>query len=501
MRSRLAPRGCVVSRAGRSTFRPASRLGRRSCAATCRSRGRCARRSTGSRRPTTSSTRWGQVAPSRRLIVRRLRRSARAARAVGVRRHRLPRRPRAGRPLRSTSPRGRRSARILRESGVPTIEFRASIVIGSGSALFEMLRALVERLPVMVTPRRVGDAHTPIAIEDVLVVTSSAALDQQTGRKRGVRDRRRRRLLGTLDLMHEYADRRGLDRHMIPVPVLTPRLSSLWLHLVTPVYAGIGRELVDSLRNETVVNDPRALEVFPVRPWTMLPRRSRRALANEDNEIAETRWSDEVLAPSPGYGGTRYGSRLVDSRSVEVPRSPRAAFAPIQRIGGETGWYVGHELWELRGGLGRACRRARPATRAPRRSRHPGRRHDRLLARRGLRARPAAAARSRDESARARLASVRGRTRRYQAVRRSRQTAIFDPSGIAGLAYWYALWPIHDYIFGGMLKRIRRRLGLHLSAAPALPSGDQTGSRSRRIRTATPPRWARPRTAGPGNSG
>ena len=340
--------------------------------------------------------------------------------------------------------------RILRESGVPTIEFRASIVIGSGSASFEMLRALVERLPVMVTPRWVGTRTQPIAIEDVLAYLL-AALDYEPDGGEvfeiGGAD-----VCSYLDLMHEYADRRGLRRHMVPVPVLTPRLSSLWLHLVTPVYAGIGRELVDSLRNETVVNDPRALEAFPVRPRTSAEAVAR-ALANEDNEIAETRWSDEALAPSPGYGGARYGSRLVDSRSVAVPRPPAAAFAPIQRIGGDTGWYVGDELWELRGALDVLV--GGPGLRRGRRDpvgiqvgdtidfwRVEGFEQDRLL----------------------RLAAemkVPGRAWLQFEVEPDgnggstiRQTAVFDPAGIAGLAYWYTLWPIHDYIFGGMLKRI-----------------------------------------------
>ncbi len=340
--------------------------------------------------------------------------------------------------------------RILRESGVPTIEFRASIVIGSGSASFEMLRALVERLPVMVTPRWVGTRTQPIAIEDVLAYLV-AALDYEPEGSEvfeiGGAD-----VCSYLDLMHEYADRRGLRRHMVPVPVLTPRLSSLWLHLVTPVYAGIGRELVDSLRNETVVNDRRALEVFPVRPRASSEAVAR-ALANEDNEIAETRWSDEALAPSPGYGGARYGSRLVDSRDATVPRPPAAAFAPIQRIGGDTGWYVGNELWQVRGALdvlvgGPGLRRGR---RDPVRIqvgdtidfwRVEGFEQDRLL----------------------RLVAemkVPGRAWLQFEVEPDgeggstiRQTAIFDPAGIVGLAYWYALWPIHDYIFGGMLKRI-----------------------------------------------
>ena len=340
--------------------------------------------------------------------------------------------------------------RILRDSGVPTIEFRASIVIGSGSASFEMIRALVERLPVMVTPRWVDTRTQPIAIEDLLAYLLAALEYEPDGGQIfeiGGAD-----VCSYLELMHAYADRRGLRRHMVPVPVLTPRLSSLWLHLVTPVYAGIGRELVDSLRNETVVNDPRALDVFPVRPRSSAEAITR-ALANEDNEIAETRWSDEALAPSPGYGGARYGSRLVDSRTAAVPSPPAAAFAPIQRIGGETGWYGGKELWQLRGGLdvlvgGPGLRRGRRDPVGVRVGdtidfwRVESFEQDRLL----------------------RLAAemkVPGRAWLQFEVEPDgtsgstiRQTAIFDPAGIAGLAYWYTLWPVHDYIFGGMLKRI-----------------------------------------------
>jgi Protein of unknown function (DUF2867) len=221
---------------------------------------------------------------------------------------------------------------------------------------------------------------------------------------------------------------------------------------VKPVYAGIGRELVDSLRNETVVNDPRALEVFPVRPRTSAEAVAR-ALANEDNEIAETRWSDEAPAPSPGYGGARYGSRLVDSRSITLPHPPAEAFAPIQRIGGDTGWYVGDDLWKLRGALDTLV--GGPGLRRGRRDpvglrvgdtidfwRVERFEQDRLL----------------------RLAAemkLPGRAWLQFEVDPDgkggstiRQTAIFDPAGVAGLTYWYSLWPIHDYIFRGMLEGI-----------------------------------------------
>ena len=173
---------------------------------------------------------------------------------------------------------------ILRASGVPTIELRASIVIGSGSASFEMVRALVEKLPVMVTPRWVRVRAQPIAIEDVLAYLLAALDREPTGGELfeiGGADR-----VTYLDLMHEYARQRGLRRAMIPVPVLTPRLSSLWLGLVTPVYAGVGRKLVDWLRNETVV------ERRPARS-TSSPcargRRPRRSPARSPTRTARSR--------------------------------------------------------------------------------------------------------------------------------------------------------------------------------------------------------------------
>ena len=227
--------------------------------------------------------------------------------------------------------------RILRESGVPTLEFRASIIIGSGSLSFEMIRALADRLPVMITPRWVRTRAQPIGIEDVLaylvdaltVPCSASAVYEIGGPDQASYG----------DLMLEYARQRGLKRFMIPVPVLTPYLSSLWLGLVTPLYARIGRKLVAGLKNETIVRDPGALEVFAVRPRG-LRASIERALRNEDREFAETRWTDAFSAASPEsrWGGKRFGSRIVDSRVVGVPCAPGDAFRPVRRIGGSTGW-------------------------------------------------------------------------------------------------------------------------------------------------------------------
>ena len=154
--------------------------------------------------------------------------------------------------------------KILRESGVPVLEFRASIVIGSGSLSFEMIRSLVERLPVMITPKWVNVPAQPIAIEDLLEYLM-AALELPVSEYRvyeiGGTDQ-----VSYGDIMRVYARQRGLRRRMIPLPVLTPYLSSLWLGLVTPLYARIGRKLIESIVHPTVVRDDAALRTFAVRP-------------------------------------------------------------------------------------------------------------------------------------------------------------------------------------------------------------------------------------------
>ena len=343
---------------------------------------------------------------------------------------------------------------ILRRSGVPVVELRASIVLGSGSLSFEMIRALVERLPVMICPRWVAVETQPIAVED-LIAYLVAALDLTEGAERiyeiGGPDR-----VTYGDLMREYARQRGLKRLLIPVPLLTPRLSSLWLGLVTPLYARVGRKLVDSLRNPTDVRDPVALEAFRVRPRGASEAIAR-ALANEDEAFARTRWSDAVSSSglTERYGGDVVGTRLVDSRMAVVPVSPAAAFAPIRRIGGDTGWYYGNVLWRLRGyldllaggvGLRRGRRRAEDLG--------PG---DALDFWRVESFDPDRLLRLRAEMRVPGRAWLQFEVTPVERGAEIRQTAIFDASGLLGLAYWYALYPFHRLVFAGMLRRIANR--------------------------------------------
>src|SRR6204780_1910979 len=173
-------------------------------------------------------------------------------------------------------------ADILRSSGIPTIEFRASIVIGSGSLSFEMIRALVQRLPVMICPRWVAVKAQPIAVEDVVAYLMAALVlpvEQCGVFEIGGTDQ-----VSYGQIMQEYARQCGLRRWMIPVPILTPRLSSLWLGLITPVYARIGRKLIESMRNPTLVCDRSALTTFGIKPKG-LPEAIERALHHEDQEF------------------------------------------------------------------------------------------------------------------------------------------------------------------------------------------------------------------------
>ena len=340
---------------------------------------------------------------------------------------------------------------LLREPGVPVLEFRASIVLGSGSLSFELIRALVERLPFMVTPRWVSVQAQPIAIEDLvayLLEATELPLPASRTFEIGGADR-----VTYGDLMRIYARQRGIRLLMLPVPFLTPYLSSLWLGLVTPVYARIGRKLIDSIRNASQVRDPAAMAAFGIRPLGV-EEAIRRAVAAEDSAFATTRWSDALSSSGQvrAWGGVRFGTRLVDSRTLRVAAKPGAAFRPIQRIGGETGWYGYDLLWQVRGHLdllagGVGMRRGR-AERDGLRVGDPvdfwrveALEPDHLLRLAAEMKLPGRAWLEFEVTPEGSGAVIR-------------QTAIFDPVGFWGQAYWYALFPLHQVIFEGMLQRI-----------------------------------------------
>ena len=354
--------------------------------------------------------------------------------------------------------------RILRESGVPTIEFRAAIVIGSGSISFELVRALVERLPAMITPSWVDTPTQPIGIED-LVAYLAAALELPGNEtciyEIGGPDR-----VSYGDLMREYARLRGLRRLLLRVPVLSTRLSSLWLALVTPVYAGVGRELIEGVRNETVVHDDRALRDFAVRPRGIREVLAR-ALLNEDREFSATRWSDALSSSQRAprdWGGVTFLSRRVDSRAAWVACPPERAFRPIARIGGAAGWYYGDWLWRTRGLLDLVV--GGPGLRRGRRDPEGLRPGDALDFWRVEQVEPGRLLRLAAEMRLPGRAWLQFEVTPVNGGSLIRQTAEFDPLGVGGLLYWYGLWGVHQLVFAGMLRGIARaaECGTHPSS-------------------------------------
>jgi hypothetical protein len=301
----------------------------------------------------------------------------------------------------------------------------------------------------MVTPRWVHTAAQPIAIEDVVsYLVEAIGVDAQDGLtvEIGGAD-----VTSYLGIMREYSRQRKLRRWFLAVPFLSPGLSSRWLTLVTPVYASIGRFLIESVRTPSVVRRPEPARLFKVRPIGHV-RAVERALTNEDLCSAETRWSD-AGCPAVWAKAAEPGPAVLSNvQEVRVPLSPGEAFAPVRRIGGQTGWYFGNWLWKLRGLLdlmtgGVGMRRGRPDRETPAPGStldfwrvqiyEPGRRL-RLLAEMRVPGRAWLEFR----------AEAQGRSTVL------RQIAYFEPDGVVGLLYWYLLWPIHEVMFRGMLRRI-----------------------------------------------
>ena len=342
---------------------------------------------------------------------------------------------------------------ILRSSGVPVIEFRASIILGSGSLSFELIRTLVERLPIMITPRWVQVLAQPIAINDVLRYLLAVLQTEATGNRIceiGGTDQ-----VTYADLMKEYARQRGLTRWLIPVPVLTPRLSSLWLGLVTPIYARVGRKLIDSIRHPSIVRDLAALTEFSIKPIGVREAIAE-ALRNEDEEFAQTRWSDALSSSgdTKNWFGVQFGPRRIDSRTIQVEASAKDAFLPIRRIGGEVGWYCADWLWRLRGALdlligGIGMRRGR---------RHPDhlRVGDTVDCWRVEAIEPDRRLLLAAEMKLPGRAWLEFEVTEAEGKSTIRQTAMFDPVGLLGRLYWLLVFPLHQYVFDGMLRGIAR---------------------------------------------
>jgi len=347
---------------------------------------------------------------------------------------------------------------ILQHSGVPTIVLRAAVILGSGSASFEMLRYLTERLPAMITPRWVRSRIQPIAIRDVLrYLVGAAEIPPAVSRAFDIGGPD---VLDYREMMRRYATVAGLPRRLIvPVPVLTPWWSAHWVGLVTPVPNSIARPLVESLRNTVVCREHDIAEYVPDPPGGLLgfDRSVQLALNRIQEYDVPTRWSSASVAgapsdPLPTDPDWAGGSLYVDERCREVAASPQALWRIVEGIGGEHGWYSLPLAWWLRGLLDRlvggvGLRRGR---------RHPfdlyvGEALDfwrveeidepNLL-------------RLRAEMRVPGLAWLELRIEVEDGRTLYRQRALFHPHGLLGQLYWWSVAPFHGIVFGSMARNI-----------------------------------------------
>lgn len=349
--------------------------------------------------------------------------------------------------------------RILRGCGVPTAELRAAIILGSGSASFEMLRYLTERLPVMVTPKWVDNRVQPVAVRDVLrYLVGAASLRDDVNRTFDIGGPE---VLTYREMMLRYARVAGLSRRVIiPVPVLSPALSSLWVGLVTPVPNSIARPLVESLRHEVVCAEHDIAAHIPDPPSGLVgfEEAVHLALTRVRNADVMTRWSSAAGAPSdplptdPDWSG---GSLYEDDRETAVAADPGSLWEVIEGIGGEHGWYSFPLAWAVRGWLDRlvggvGLRRGR---------RDPNR----------LRVGDSLDFWRVEEIQRGQLLRLRAEMRlpglawlelsvadQGSGGSRYRQRALFYPRGLAGHLYWRAISPFHALVFGGMARNIAK---------------------------------------------
>ena len=368
----------------------------------------------------------------------------------------------AGVPAGELSPHLRSRAevgRILLESGVPTTVLRAAVIIGSGSASFEMLRYLTERLPVMVTPSWVHTRIQPMGVRDVLrTLVGSAGMPAEVNRAFDIGGPD---VLTYLEMMRRYAAVAGLPRRLIfPVPVLTPRLSSHWVGLVTPVPASIARPLTESLRHEVVCREHDIVRYVPDPPGRPIGFDAAVALALQRVRDAQvtTRWSSasypgtasDPLPTDPDWAG---GSLYTDERELAVDASTENLWRVIEGIGGDNGWYSFPLAWAVRGWMDRLV--GGVGLRRGRRDASRLRVGDSLDFWRVEEIEPGRLLRLRAEMRLPGLAWLEmyadvtddGRTRYGQ-------RALFHPHGLLGHLYWWSVSPFHAVVFGGMARNI-----------------------------------------------
>ncbi|MEI7704458.1 MAG: SDR family oxidoreductase [Deltaproteobacteria bacterium] len=356
----------------------------------------------------------------------------------------------------------------LRSAGVPVTEFRAAVIVGSGSISFEMIRWLVERLPVMICPRWVYQRIQPVAVGDVLsYLVAAPTVPESAGKvvEIGGAD-----VLTYRDMMLRYAERRGLRRHLVPVPFLTPRLSSHWVRWMTPVPASIARPLVEGLRNEVVVRDDSARRLFPdIHPLSYAQALDRAFERLERGDV-ETAWSDALASSPRGVPAVQLSTvegMIIERRSLQVDLPPEALFRSFTGLGGQRGWLAMDWAWEIRGVLDQLA--GGPGFRRGRRDPDHLRPGDALDFWRVEAVEPGRLLRLRAEMKVPGRAWLQFEAEPADGGSVLRQTAFFAPHGLAGHLYWYLLYPVHALIFSGLVRRVAER-GASLPTLPPVGS-------------------------------
>lgn len=347
------------------------------------------------------------------------------------------------------------SGEALRSFGVQVTELRAGVIVGSGSLSFEMIRYLTERLPVMICPRWVFTRIQPIAIEDVIdYLIESLRIPESSGRiiEIGGAD-----VITYGDMMTGYAKERHLTRFLLPVPVLTPRLSSYWVHWMTPISAWIARPLIEGLRNEVIVRDNSAREIFPNIHPIDYQSAVVQALQKLESGDVETIWSDSLGSSQgnlPPVYLTQEQGMIIERRERVVQASANAVYATFCGLGGKRGWLTFNFAWRLRGMVDRLIggvgfRRGR---------RHPNevRIGDAIDFWRVEAVGPGMLLRLRAEMKVPGLAWLQFEVYPLEdGYSQLIQTAFFAPKGLPGLIYWYILYPFHALIFRGLVEKIQ----------------------------------------------
>jgi uncharacterized protein YbjT (DUF2867 family) len=337
---------------------------------------------------------------------------------------------------------------ILR-NGLPTTEFRAGPVVGSGSASFEMVRYLTERLPAMIAPRWILNQVQPIAVRDILAYLTAALENEPAGVYNvGASP------LTFKGMMQEFADVRGLRRIIVPVPVLAPRLAALWVGLVTPIPNRLAVPLVEGVVHPVVADTSRAREDFPeIRPLEYREAVSR-ALTTTTKNAVSTRWSS-ALGSAPAFELTQKEGMIRETRSCRTNGSPAETFQAFASLGGRTGWLFWNWAWSLRGMLDRIV--GGPGLRRGRRHPTDVEPGDAIDFWRVERVEPPKLLRLRAEMKVPGRAWLQWETVPDGSGTQLVQTAIFEPIGLAGHLYWKLLYPVHKFIFSGMVRSIASR--------------------------------------------